>query len=45
VTSDAEKALAEAAKVFKIQEKEEKGVKMIDDRNYMYVPETFRGKS
>lgn len=45
VTSDAEKALAEAAKVFKIQEKEEKGVKMVDDRNYMYVPETFRGKS
>ena len=45
VTPDAKKALAEAAKVFKIQEKEEKGVKMVDDRNYMYVPETFRGKS
>lgn len=45
VTHDAQKALAEAAKVFKIQEKDEKGVKMVDDRNYMYVPETFRGKS
>lgn len=45
VTPDAQKALAEAAKVFNIQKKEEKGVKMIDDRDYMYLPETFRGKS
>ena len=45
VTPDAQKALAEAAKVFKIQTRDEKGVKMVDDRDYMYIPETFRGKS
>ena len=45
VTPDAQKALAEAAKVFKIQKRDEKGVKKVDDRDYMYIPETFRGKS
>ena len=45
ITPDAQKALAEAAKVFKIQKKEEVGVSVVDDRNYMYIPETFRGKS
>ena len=45
VTPDAQKALAEAAKVFKIQKRDEKGVKIVDDRDYMYIPETFRGKS
>ena len=45
VTPDAQKALAEAAKIFKIQKKEEVEVGIVDDRNYMYIPETFRGKS
>ena len=45
VTADAQKALAEAAKVFKIESKGKKGTQMIDDRDYMYIPETFRGKS
>ena len=45
VTEDAKNALAETAKLFNIQKNEEKGVNMVDDRNYMYIPETFRGKS
>ena len=45
VTLEAQKALAEVAKVFKIQNRDMKGVKIVDDRDYMYIPETFRGKS
>ena len=44
VTDAAQKALADAAKVFRIENKD-KGVIVADDRNYMYIPETFRGKS
>jgi hypothetical protein len=44
VTYEAQKALAEAAKIFRIENKE-KGFFYVDDRNYMYIPETFRGKS
>lgn len=45
VTPDAQKALEEAAKIFRIERKEETEIKVIDDRNYMYIPEAFRGKS
>lgn len=44
VTDAAQKALAEAVKVFRIENRD-KGVIDVDDRNYMYIPETFRGKS
>ena len=39
-----EKALAEASKIFRIENKN-KTLILVDDRNYMYIPETFRGKS
>lgn len=44
VTHEAQKALAEASKIFRIQNKE-KEFFYIDDRDYMYIPETFRGMS
>lgn len=44
VTDAAQKALSEAAKVFRIENKD-KGFIAVDDRNYMYIPETFREKS
>ena len=44
VTYEAQKALAEASKIFRIENKE-KGFFYVDDRDYMYIPETFRGKS
>lgn len=45
VTADASKALAEAVKIFSIENKENLEVEVVDDRDYMYIPETFRGKS
>ena len=45
VTPDAQKALEEASKLFRIEKKQEPENKVADDRNYMYIPETFRGKS
>lgn len=44
VTYEAQKVLAEASKIFRIENKE-KGFFYVDDRDYMYIPETFRGKS
>lgn len=44
VTLEAQKALAEASKIFRIENKN-KSLILVDDRNYMYIPETFRGKS
>lgn len=44
VTLEAQKALSEASKMFRIQNKEKVSL-FIDDRNYMYIPETFKGKS
>ena len=44
ITFEAQKALAEAYKIFRIENKE-KGFCSVNDRDYMYIPETFRGKS
>ncbi len=44
VTKEAHNALEEAAKMFKL-ENNKKEMLFIDDRDYMYIPETFRGKS
>ncbi len=44
VTQNASDALADAAKRFRFEDKD-KELQMVDDRNFMYVPETFRGKS
>lgn len=43
VTHEAQKALAEATKIFRIENKD-KGFVSVDDRDYMYIPETFRGR-
>lgn len=45
VTADASKALEEAVKIFRIENKEVPEIEMVDDRDYMYIPETFREKS
>ena len=45
VTIEAQKSLSDAFKMFKIQEKYGKDVNIIDDRNYMYIPRAFQGKS
>ena len=39
-----QKALAEASKIFRFENKD-KVKDRVDDRDYMYIPETFRGKS
>ena len=44
VTPEAQKMLAEATKIFRIENKD-KGFVSVDDRDYMYIPETFRGMS
>ena len=44
VTLEAQKALAEASKIFRFENKD-KVKDRVDDRDYMYIPETFRGKS
>lgn len=44
VTPEAQKALAETTKIFRIENKD-KGFISVDDRDYMYIPETFRGMS
>ena len=44
ITLEAQKALTEASKIFRIENKE-KHFSCVDDRDYMYIPETFRGKS
>lgn len=44
ITFEAQKALAEASKIFRIANKVNE-ILFVDDRNYMYIPETFRGKS
>lgn len=44
ITKEAQNALDEAYKRFKM-EKEEKDFLCIDDKDYMYIPETFKGMS
>lgn len=44
ITPIAQKVLAETTKIFRIENKD-KGFISVDDRDYMYIPETFRGKS
>ena len=44
ITHEAQKALTEASKIFRIENKE-KHFLCVDDRDYMYIPETFRCKS
>lgn len=44
VIADASAALADANKIINIRDKHDTFI-AVDDRNYMYVPETFRGKS
>ena len=44
VTPEAQKMLAEATKIFRIENKD-KGFVSVDDRDYMYIPGTFRGMS
>lgn len=44
VTPEAQKVLAETTKIFRIENKD-KGFISVNDRDYMYIPETFRGKS
>lgn len=44
ITPEAQKMLAEATKIFRIENKDKEFV-TVDDRDYMYIPETFRGRS
>lgn len=44
VTPEAQKALAETTKIFRIEDKDKEFIS-VDDRDYMYIPETFRGMS
>ena len=44
VTPEAQKVLAETTKIFRIENKDKEFIS-VNDRDYMYIPETFRGKS
>lgn len=45
VTDDARKALEDVGKRLNIEARNNKRFLQVDDRDYMYIPETFRGKS
>lgn len=44
VTPEAQKTLTETTKIFRIEDKDKEFIS-VDDRDYMYIPETFRGMS